>query len=1399
MEPGAPDLLRAGTLAPLSLCPPKIPDHELLKLIGRGSYGEVWLARNIMGSYRAVKVVYRDTFDHERPYEREFEGIKKFEPISRRHPSQVNILHMGREDGCFYYVMELADSATGGGDEFDVENYRPRTLKSELDRRGPLPVAECIEIGLALSTSLAHLHSHGLVHRDIKPSNIIYINGLPKLADIGLVSALDATRSHVGTIGFAPPEGPGTPEADIYSLGKVLYEASTSRDRQEFPELPTQLSLNVEEHRALLEFNEILLKACEGQPSRRYQTAEAMHEDLLLLRSGQSLVRVRQTQKRFAAARRFGGFAVVVAIVLGAAFSYQTEQTRKVEELAKRNNELAVEARSKAEGARARLVDLQVNNGVRLMNEGESGHALLWFTEALKSLDQNSKERAEHRLRIGLLLDSFPAPVIFGRETGPPTGSFSPDGRKLVLSIQGGNEKAGVILDAESGAVLSRLSLTNAQAIQSQTGRVFVSFDGNAAWSWDPASGRPLAGPMLHPAEIRLLALSDDDRLCATASADRIVRIWDAITGTLMAETSEHSNEVRCLAFSRDGLKLASGDGRGALSFLDDAGSVRVWSTEDGRPLSDWLKEEGTLHALRFSRDAQHLLTSVELGGRVVVDDAWRGANLWKISSGRIFARFEHKDFVRDADFSPDGRFLATASLDRTVATWKSANGERIGSPLQHDEPVDHVRFSPDMRLLATVSRATVQVWDLPTRKRALPPLRHNDRVISTTFSPNGRLLYTGSSDGTYRVWNLSTERTSRPNLHTGEAVAGAAFDPHGTLAVACSTRGYIVAMDLKSGKIIEFGERNVGDWGVVPMNPAFSPDGGKIVVPWYENLVRTWEISTGEEAAPPLVHNGIVAAAVPSPDGSLIATLSGDKGGSELLSIWDAASYALVTSIREDEGMWLLPKFSPDSKALAVRGGLSERLRIWDARSGKPAGPNLDFEGVSCFDYSPDGRWLVLGLRTGEIVTCDLTTGKAVGEALRHKSPVFNFNLSPDGRMLLSVSADNAARLWDLGYRTPVHTFQHRNRVLSATFNKDASLVVTTCADGTALVWSASSGQALSGQIVHTKPVHTGVFSPDDRHLLTACADCAQIIGLPDIESETESLVERSEFLAGARLNKNLQIEPLSAEDSQQTWPRLEKSFRVSASKVHDIQWHVRGLEHALQQNDLFAADHHKLHLSALSPSHSALARPQPEVKTPAVWPKRDAAAQPGELDLSSFYNASAEHGWHGDRKHGLRFPAGLHQGAGVRFDARGLVQVSATSNSLAFPSKVLGIPAGQKASKLHVLHSSCVIAPGSFEEGAECARYVLHFKGGRTQVLPVILGRHVNDWWSETDKPEPLPESEIAWTGMNESSRARGRALQLYKTTYDIHFKEAELAEIDIVAIHPSQSLFVLAITLE
>src|SRR5207244_1396694 len=160
--------------------PPMVPDHELLRCIGCGSYGEVWLARNVVGTLRAVKVVYRKAFTDARPYEREFEGIQKFEPLSRSHEGLVDVLQIGINEaaGYFYYVMELADSvpssefrvagltsASSAETQLETRNsessesaggciphsalhtpnsYAPRTLASDLSSCGRLAFAVCL-------------------------------------------------------------------------------------------------------------------------------------------------------------------------------------------------------------------------------------------------------------------------------------------------------------------------------------------------------------------------------------------------------------------------------------------------------------------------------------------------------------------------------------------------------------------------------------------------------------------------------------------------------------------------------------------------------------------------------------------------------------------------------------------------------------------------------------------------------------------------------------------------------------------------------------------------------------------------------------------------------------------------------------------------------------------------------------------------------------------------------------------------------------------------------------------------------------------------------------------------------------------------------------------------------
>jgi serine/threonine protein kinase len=331
--------------SPSSLVP-TVPDYDLLRRIGRGAYGDVWLARSqATGALRAAKIVWRHTFEDAKPFQREFAGIQRFERISREHPSQLALFHIGRNEpaGYFYYVMELADAAKPRSEDgglrmedsdgnqpfpghprytiFDPRLYAAHTLRADLER-GRLPASRVLEIGLALSEALSHLHANGLVHRDVKPSNVIFVNGRPKLADIGLVTDASDQCSIVGTEGYLPPEGPGTPQADIFALGKLLYEAATGLDRRELPKLPDDLR-SWPDSMQVFELNEIILEACAQDSKDRYETCDEMHADLALLVQGKSVKQKRTRQQRWVVMKRglagasVAGGLIVSAVVVG--------------------------------------------------------------------------------------------------------------------------------------------------------------------------------------------------------------------------------------------------------------------------------------------------------------------------------------------------------------------------------------------------------------------------------------------------------------------------------------------------------------------------------------------------------------------------------------------------------------------------------------------------------------------------------------------------------------------------------------------------------------------------------------------------------------------------------------------------------------------------------------------------------------------------------------------------------------------------------------------------------------------------------------------------------------------------------------------------------------------------
>jgi CHASE2 domain-containing sensor protein len=281
-----------GPEAPTIPAPTEWPDAQDYQFVaapfGEGAFGKVWLVRNAVGEWQALKAVYRKKFESDRPYEVEWNGVSQYKPISGEHLGLLRVEYVSsrKPAGHFYYVMELGDARSPGWEE-NPSLYQPRDLawaRAQTEKKR-LPFRECLQLGLDLTDALDFLHRRQLTHRDIKPSNIIFVRGRPKLADVGLVTRArppEDVTTYAGTPSYMPPppEPTGTVQADIYALGMVLFVISTGNDPVYFPMLQTTLVSN-QPTPSFMRLNAVILQACQADVTKRYHSAAEMRQGLL--------------------------------------------------------------------------------------------------------------------------------------------------------------------------------------------------------------------------------------------------------------------------------------------------------------------------------------------------------------------------------------------------------------------------------------------------------------------------------------------------------------------------------------------------------------------------------------------------------------------------------------------------------------------------------------------------------------------------------------------------------------------------------------------------------------------------------------------------------------------------------------------------------------------------------------------------------------------------------------------------------------------------------------------------------------------------------------------------------------------------------------------------------------
>jgi WD40 repeat protein len=976
--------------------PPRAADHEILTHIGSGSYGGVWLARSAAGQLRAVKVVWRSRFSSERPYEREFTGIRQFEPISRSHPGVVHILHVGRDDaaGYFYYIMELAD-AVDGEPAASIARYEPRTLASELKSRGRLPLIEVLALGVQLAGALGHIHRHRLVHRDVKPSNVIFVDGQAKLADIGLVTGADEAKSFVGTEGFIPPEGPGSTQADIFGLGRLLYEAATGKDRCDFPDLPVDLdSWSSAERSGLLELNEILTRACAPKPSQRHANAAELAGDLNVLLAGRSIRRAYGIEHRSRRATQIIGIAVLTALVALAAFWFQQARRRQAEVRA--GQEAALRGRAEAAEVRAReeLRASLLNQARALTNSGEADRR----TRALAALKAAAGIRAGIDLRNAAIAALAAPELRVVRQWSLPASNIlgsRPD-RQLQRYMRWNSDHTVSVHSIDDDAELLRLPPAPTFAdygVFSRDGSwLAVKYHDSVLRVWSLSSRTE----RLVVRDIALFAFTPDSRRLIATRAEGHFQLFDLASGREAARQRIGDVPGALAVHPQEPFFLLSGYGRRGIEIrrFDDGslarrlevpemGLVASW-TPDGKSLItahsdfsvrvwDWPSMDAPRLVLRYHR-AEPVFLATDPSGR------------WLVSAG-----WDNQAFVVDLR---DGRLLLNqaaqavyAAVDRPVflltneADWRLVDLQPSFAP---EEIPLHERgkgprealFSATGRWLATGGPDGIRILDWRTRE--VLDVMDDEPVLRVAFNADSTRLYAITLDR-LRAWTLRTdsstsrlraERLELPGLgdrHFRNSTSAEIFDG-GERWLSISKERRAARPSWVYGRFgsVEIESRGELDSG--GNDPRVSPDGRWLA----------WGNWQGKDAA--------------------IMRL-GSHDPAAVLPIAGSASVA----------------FSPDSRLLAVGG--PEEIRFYEVGTLRVVHSILRHPSRPLrpeFAFMRGSSLCAVALPPDEILLVDSKTGAELALLPAHSCILWSVSFGPDDRYLAATSADHRVLIWD-------------------------------------------------------------------------------------------------------------------------------------------------------------------------------------------------------------------------------------------------------------------------------------------------------------------------------------------------------------------------------------------------
>jgi WD40 repeat protein len=357
------------------------------------------------------------------------------------------------------------------------------------------------------------------------------------------------------------------------------------------------------------------------------------------------------------------------------------------------------------------------------------------------------------------------------------------------------------------------------------------------------------------------------------------------------------------------------------------------------------------------------------------------------------------------ADFSPDGKQLASGLGDNTVQIWDVAVGTILQTCEGHSNFVDAVAFSPDGKQLASGSHdCTLQIWDVATGANVKVLIGHSGWVRAVAFSPNGKQLASGSEDETIQTWNVATGLKLRTLRGHSNRVGAVAFSSNGKW--------------LASGSA--------------------------------DKTLRVWDATTGATLQTLNSHSGSVDAVAFSPNSKQLASGSEDT----TVCIWDTATGAKIRTLKGHSDWVRTVAFSPDSNRL-VSTSEDKTMCVWYAVTGERLEILKDYAKISTVSFSGDRMYFVT--ESGSVNAIPLySNAVASSSSLPPSKEPTLMSRSPASNHLFHQQRTKHSLLGSQSLETPIasksrpnhHSFLHEAQQVLNITDMAASIATTSSTD---------------------------------------------------------------------------------------------------------------------------------------------------------------------------------------------------------------------------------------------------------------------------------------------------------------------------------------------------------------